>query len=97
MFCNSIAVRPGGGGDPHPLFGGYIGLAVATMNDPNTAARDLGVTNIAFTLPFSVMPFIAPLLLRVGGGAPNYPLLLSVGAALTLLGIVPLFFIRSTR
>lgn len=79
------------------LYGGYIGLAVATMNDPNTAARDLGVTNIAFTLPFSVMPFIAPLLLRVGGGAPNYPLLLSVGAALTLLGIVPLFFIRSTR
>ncbi len=79
------------------LYGGYIGFAVATMNDPNTAARDLGVTNIAFTLPFSVMPFIAPMLLGVGGGDANYAALLTAGAALTLLGIIPLFFIRSTR
>nr|WP_245560966.1 MFS transporter [Agromyces subbeticus] len=79
------------------LYGSYIGFAVATMNDPATAARDLGVTNIAITLPFSIMPFAAPLLLGIGGAAPNYPVLLVVSAVLTLLGFVPMLAIRSTR
>ena len=79
------------------VYGSYIGFAVATMNDPATAARDLGVTNIAITLPYSIMPFLAPLLLGIGGGAPNYPVLLIVSAALTLLGFVPMLAVRSTR
>jgi MFS family permease len=79
------------------LYGSYIGFAIATMNDPATAARDLGVTNIAFTLPFSIMPFAAPVLLGVGGGQANYPLLLIVSGVLTLLGIIPLLGIKSTR
>lgn len=78
-------------------YGGYIGFAVATMNDPATAARDLGVVNIALSLPYSVMPFIAPLLLGIGGGAANYPALLLVSAALTLLAFVPMLLVRSTR
>ncbi|MFE3998263.1 MFS transporter [Nocardioides sp. YIM B13467] len=78
------------------VYGSYIGFAVATMNDPNTAARDLGVTNIAITLPYSIMPFIAPLLLGIGGGT-NYPALLIFSALLTLLGIAPMLLIRSTR
>lgn len=79
------------------LYGSYIGFAIATMNDPRTSARDLGVTNIAFTLPFSIMPFAAPLLLGVGNGEPNYALLLLVSGALTLAGIIPMLWIRSTR
>jgi hypothetical protein len=79
------------------LYGSYIGFAVATMNNPATAARDLGVTNIAFTLPFSIMPFAAPLLLGVGGDQANYPLLLITSGVLTLLGIIPLLGIKSTR
>ena len=79
------------------LYGSYIGFAVATMNDPATSARDLGVTNIAFTLPYSIMPFAAPLLLGIGDGGPNYPLLLILSAVLTLCGFVPLLAIRSTR
>ena len=78
-------------------YGGYIGFAVATMNDPATAARDLGVVNIALSLPYSVMPFIAPLLLGIGGGAANYPALLLVSAGLTLLAFVPMLLVRSTR
>ncbi|MCE4026132.1 MFS transporter [Microbacterium sp. Au-Mic1] len=78
-------------------YGGYIGFAVATMNDPATAARDLGVVNIALSLPYSVMPFIAPLLLGIGGGVANYPALLLVSAALTLLAFVPMLLVRSTR
>lgn len=79
------------------VYGSYIGFAVATMNDPATAARDLGVTNIALSLPYSLMPFAAPLLLAIGGGAPNYPALLIVSAVLTLLGFVPMLAVRSTR
>ena len=79
------------------LYGTYIGFALVTMNDPRTSARDLGVTNIAFTLPFSIMPFAAPLLLGVGDGEPNYPLLLGTAGVLTLLGILPMLGIRSTR
>ncbi|GAA2866467.1 MFS transporter [Microbacterium arabinogalactanolyticum] len=78
-------------------YGSYIGFAVATMNDPATAARDLGVVNIALSLPYSVMPFIAPLLLGIGGGGSNYPALLIVSAVLTLLAFVPMLMVRSTR
>ncbi|WGW13241.1 MFS transporter [Saxibacter everestensis] len=79
------------------LSGTYIGFAVATMNDPSTSARDLGVTNIAYTLPFSIMPFAAPLLLGIGGGDPNYPALLITGGILSLLGIAPMLFIKATK
>ncbi|MDF2989890.1 MAG: transporter [Microbacterium sp.] len=79
------------------LSGTYIGLAIATMNDPNSSARDLGVTNIAYTLPFSIMPFVAPILLGIGGGQGNYAALLITGAALSLVGLVPLALIKSTK
>lgn len=79
------------------LSGTYIGLAIATMNDPASSARDLGVTNIAYTLPFSIMPFVAPILLGIGGGQGNYAALLLCGSALSLIGLVPLALIRSTK
>lgn len=79
------------------LAGSYIGFAVATMNDPANSARDLGVTNIAYTLPFSIMPFAAPLFLGIGGGDSNYPALLITAGVLSLLGIIPMQFIRSTK
>lgn len=79
------------------VYGSYIGFAIVTMNDPATAARDLGVVNIAITLPFSIMPFLAPALLGIGGADPNYPALLIFSALLTLTGVVPMLRIRSTR
>ena len=78
-------------------YGSYIGFAVSTMKNPDTAARDLGVVNIALSLPYSVMPFIAPLLLGIGGGTSNYPALLIVSAVLTLLAFIPMLLVRSTR
>jgi MFS family permease len=77
--------------------GTYIGLAIATMNDPSSSARDLGVTNIAYTLPYSIMPFVAPALLGIGGGQSNYPALLMTGAVLAVVGLVPLAMIKSTK
>lgn len=58
-----------------------IALCVRMLPNQNEAAKDLGVLNIANTLPQSFVPFIAPALLFIGG----YPALyLTLGA----LGIV---------
>jgi MFS family permease len=78
------------------LFGIYIAFAVATLKDTSTVGRDLGIVNIAFTLPFSLVPFAAPLLLGSGDG-PNYSLLYIVGGVLSLTCIPVLLKIRATR
>lgn len=78
------------------LFGIYIAFAVATLKDTSTVGRDLGIVNIAFTLPFSLVPFAAPLLLGFGDG-PNYSLLYTVGGVLSLTCIPVLLKIRATR
>lgn len=70
---------------------------MATLADTSTVARDLGIVNIAFTLPFSIVPFAAPLVLAIGGGDPNYVLLYLVGGVLSLTSIPLLFTIRATR
>ncbi|WP_425838489.1 hypothetical protein [Streptomyces fractus] len=44
---------------------------------------------MAATLPYSFVPFAAPLLLNLGG-SNNYTALFSAGAALCLLGCLPL-------
>ncbi|MDQ0867805.1 MFS family permease [Arthrobacter sp. V1I9] len=79
------------------MMGTYIAFGIATMRDKLASARNLGVVNIALTLPFSVVPFVAPALLSIGGGTANYVALVLFGAALTLLGAIPLLGIRSTR
>lgn len=79
------------------MMGTYIAFGIATMRDKLASARNLGVVNIALTLPFSVVPFVAPALLSIGGGTANYVALVLFGAALTLLGAIPLHRIRSTR
>lgn len=79
------------------VYGSYIALGVATITNPATMARDLGVVNIALTLPYSIVPFAAPLLLGVGGSGSNYFLLYLVGGGLALCGIPFLAAIRSTR
>ena len=81
------------------LMGGtYIAFAISTMADHTTVARDLGVTNIAFTLPFSAVAFAAPALLAIGGGAePNYPALMLAGGVMSLLSFITMSFIQTNR
>jgi MFS family permease len=79
------------------MMGTYIAFGVAAMRDKLAAARNLGVINIAITLPFSLIPFVAPVLLGIGGGTANYAALVMFGAALTLLGALPLLGIRNAR
>ena len=79
------------------MMGSYVAFGIAAMRDKVAAARNLGVINIAITLPFSLIPFVAPVLLGIGGGTANYVALVLFGGALTLLGIIPLVGIRATR
>jgi hypothetical protein len=59
-----------------------LALVVDVLPDPDGAAKDLGVLNIAGALPASVAPAIAPVVLAMGGG---YALLYAVaGASATL-------------
>ena len=54
-------------------FGVYVAvdlaLAVDVLPEPGTAAKDLGVINIAGALPFSVAPAIAPVVLASAAAA----------------------------
>ncbi|MER7014682.1 MFS transporter [Saccharopolyspora sp. NPDC000359] len=78
------------------MSGVYLSFAMATLPDSDNTARDLGIVNIALTLPFSLVPFAAPAVLAIGGGS-NYTALFLVGGALSLLGWPVLARIRKAR
>jgi MFS family permease len=61
-----------------------LALVVDVLADPLTAAKDLGVLNIAGALPFAVAPALAPALLALGHG--SYSWLYTVAAACALAG-----------
>ena len=65
-------------------FGTYmavdLALVVDVLPDPDQAAKDLGVLNIAGALPFSLAPGIAPAILAAGGG--SYGVLFAVAGGL---------------
>src|SRR5439155_6340523 len=61
-------------------FGVYMAVDLAlvadVLPDPDSAAKDLGVMNIARALPSSIAPAVAPAILALGGG--SYSLLYAV-------------------
>ncbi|GAA4430927.1 hypothetical protein GCM10023148_35820 [Actinokineospora soli] len=79
-------------------FGAYtaVDFALITQVLPAAADRgkDLGLVNIANTLPQVLAPVIAAPIVRSAGG---YPALYAVAAAVGLLGAVLVFRIRSVR
>jgi MFS family permease len=66
-----VGMAVAGGG-----FGMYmavdLALVVDVLSDPLTAAKDLGVLNIAGALPFAVAPALAPGLLALGHGSYSW-------------------------
>jgi MFS family permease len=80
-------------------FGTYMAVDLALVVDvlPNdhTAAKDLGVLNIAGALPFAVAPALAPALLTIGGG--SYGFLYAVAGGCALLGAAAVVPIRGVR
>ena len=77
-------------------FGVYVAvdlaLAADVLPDRASAAKDLGVFNIAGALPFSVAPAIAPAILAIGDG--SYGVLYAVAGVCALLGAVAILPVK---
>ncbi|WP_424211811.1 MFS transporter [Streptomyces sp. BI20] len=73
-----------------------VALAAAVLPDPETAAKDMGVLNIANALPQSLVPMIAPFILAIGGGG-NYGALFLFGGVCAAVGAALVQLIRSVR
>ena len=81
--------------------GAYFAVDLALITDvlpdkEHTAAKDMGIFNIANSLPQSVAPAMAPLFLAIGGGG-NYTALFLAGAVLSLLGAALIAPIRAVK
>jgi MFS family permease len=72
-----------------------LALVADVLPDESTAAKDLGVFNIAGALPFSVAPTIAPVILALGGG--SYETLYAVAGLCAILGAVAILRVRGVR
>ena len=72
-----------------------LALVVDVLPDPDTAAKDLGVLNIAGALPSALAPAIAPVILAVGRG--SYGVLYAVAGVCALAAaaaIIPVTRVR---
>jgi len=80
-------------------FGGYmavdLALVVDVLPDRGSAAKDLGVLNVAGALPFAVAPALAPFVLAAGGG--SYAVLFLTAACCAVAGAVTVLPIRRVR
>ena len=80
-------------------FGMYMAVDLAlvadVLPDRASAAKDLGVFNIAGALPFSLAPAIAPAVLAVGGG--SYAVLYAVAGGCALAGAAAILPVKRVR
>jgi MFS family permease len=80
-------------------FGVYMAVDLAlvadVLPDPDSAAKDLGVMNIAGALPSSIAPAIAPAILALGGG--SYGVLYAVAGGCAAAGAVAILRVRRVR
>jgi len=80
-------------------FGVYVAvdlaLVVDVLPDNNSAAKDLGVFNIAGAIPFSIAPAIAPVILAIGGG--SYGVLYAVAGFCAIIGAFAVLPVKRVR
>lgn len=75
-------------------------LITEVLPDPDNTAKDLGIMNLAMSLPSSVVPAIAPTLLAIGASAAapqNYTALFGAGAVAAVIGALAVIPIRGVR
>ena len=72
-----------------------LALVADVLPDPATAAKDLGVMNIAGALPSSIAPAIAPVFLAVSNG--SYSVLYAVAGVCALVGALAILPVRRVR
>lgn len=84
-------------------FGVYFAVDIALVtevlpDEKNNAAKDLGVMNVAGTLPQTLAPALAPLFLFAGGQtAPDYNVLFIAAAVYAVFGAVTIIPIKKVR
>jgi MFS family permease len=80
-------------------FGMYLAvdlaLVVDLLPDSASAAKDLGVLNIAGALPFAIAPAIAPVILALDGG--SYSILYTVAGISAVAGALAIAPVRAVR
>ncbi|WP_430779812.1 MFS transporter [Actinoplanes sp. G11-F43] len=75
-----------------------LALATDVLPDPDDAAKDMGVLNIANALPQSLVPILAAPILAIGSSDnSNYSLLFLCGAVVSVIGSVLVRMIRGAR
>lgn len=72
-----------------------LALVVDVLPDAASAAKDLGVMNIAGALPSAVAPAVAPVILLLGHG--SYGVLYAVAGACAVLGAAAILPVRRVR
>ena len=72
-----------------------LALVVDVLPDPDSAAKDLGVLNIAGALPSAIAPAIAPVILAVGGG--SYGVLYAVAGVCALAAAAAIIPVNRVR
>ncbi|GLY28132.1 MFS transporter [Kineosporia sp. NBRC 101731] len=72
-------------------------LVTQVLPDPENPAKDLGIMNLANTLPSSLVPAVAPALLAIGSSGQNFTALFVAGTVAALLGAVAVVPIRGIR
>jgi hypothetical protein len=80
-------------------FGMYMAVDLALIVDvlpaSSSAAKDLGVLNIAGALPFALAPAVAPAILSLGGG--SYTLLYLVAGGCAAIGAAAITRVTGVR
>lgn len=81
-------------------YGIYMGvdlaLVIDVLPDPDDAAKDLGVFNIANVGPQSIAPGLGAVLIGIGG-SHNYTVLLTTAAAICLVGALAILPVKKVR
>ena len=72
-----------------------LALVVDVLHDKRSAAKDLGVFNIAGALPLSLAPAIAPAILVIGRG--SYSVLYMVAGLCAIIGAFAILPVRRVR
>jgi MFS family permease len=72
-------------------------LVVDVLPDPDRPGKDLGVMNMANSLPQSLAPALALTLLEIGGGSDNYPALRWGAGIIAAVGAAVIIPIRGVR
>lgn len=81
-------------------FGVYVGVDLALVIDvlpnPDEAAKDLGVFNIALALPQALAPALGAILIGVGAGG-NYDLMLTMATVCGVVGAAAIIPVKGVR